>query len=265
MDNQTLFNTLGFKWERSKIPLTIPTYTVEAACFRFMKNLPEFIWDAGVLEGNPFTFNEVKTLLDGITVGGHKIDDQEQILNLNASTRHLIRLVRSGRFELSKQNFDSIHQLVAKNEALEWGNFRGEGEEKNYTPYVALGELGQYDPLPTEDGAITLNKVFQDGLEQLKKLPTFERATAFFLFGALQQFYFDGNKRSSRLMMCGELLANGMAGISISAKKKEEFNEKMRDFYISKDATLMMDFLVHCHPDIEKIKELNEPEQDLER
>ncbi|WP_278976467.1 Fic family protein [Oligella urethralis] len=265
MNNQTLFNALGFKWDRSNIPSIIPTYTVEAACFRFMRNLPEFIWSAAVLEGNPFTFNEVKTLLDGITVGGHRIDDQEQILNLNASTRHLISLVRSGEFELSKQNFDSIHKLVARNEALEWGVFRGEGEEKNYTPYVALGELGQYNPIPTEDNAVTLNKVFDEGLEKLKTLPVFERATAFFLFGALQQFYFDGNKRSSRLMMCGELLANGIAGISIPAQKKEEFNEKMQDFYINKDATLMMDFLVRCHPDVELIRKLNEAEQDIER
>ena len=30
--------------------------------------LPEYVWDAGVLEGNPFTFPEVKTLLEGVTI-----------------------------------------------------------------------------------------------------------------------------------------------------------------------------------------------------
>ena len=34
--------------------------------------LPEYVWDAGVLEGNPFTFPVVKTLLEGVTVGGAK-------------------------------------------------------------------------------------------------------------------------------------------------------------------------------------------------
>lgn len=29
MNNQTLFNALGFKWDRSKIPSIIPIYTVE--------------------------------------------------------------------------------------------------------------------------------------------------------------------------------------------------------------------------------------------
>ncbi|CZR83213.1 hypothetical protein CDFC105_43918 [Clostridioides difficile] len=37
----------------------------------------------GNLENNPFTFPEVQTLLDGITVGGHKLSDQNQILTVN--------------------------------------------------------------------------------------------------------------------------------------------------------------------------------------
>ncbi len=32
--------------------------------------LPEFVRDASILEDNPFTFAEVKTLPDGIIVGG---------------------------------------------------------------------------------------------------------------------------------------------------------------------------------------------------
>lgn len=257
MSDDKLFKALGFEWDRCQVPTIMPVFSVEHVCARFLKNLPEFIWSAGVLEGNPITFEEVKILLGGITVGGHKVSDQEQILNLHASTKHLMKLVRTGRFELSKENLNTIQGLVAENEALEWGSFRGEGQETNYSPYVALGEFGAYYPVKTEAGAPVLNRVFTEGLQLLKALPVFERALTFFLFGALQQFYFDGNKRSSRIMMCGELLSNGIAAISIHANKKEEFNEKMRDFYISKNATTMMDFILNCHPDIEQIVELN--------
>ena len=71
----------------------IPKYT-----YKFKENLPigekayiltyvrqmisEFVYDMGNLENNPFTFPEVQTLLDGITVGGHKLSDQNQILNI---------------------------------------------------------------------------------------------------------------------------------------------------------------------------------------
>lgn len=47
-----LFDALGFRWERAAIPSGMPTYSLERVCFRVHKMLPEFVWDAGVLEGN---------------------------------------------------------------------------------------------------------------------------------------------------------------------------------------------------------------------
>jgi hypothetical protein len=63
-----------------------------------------------------------------------------------------------------KPAFCSIHSLVARDEALEWGHFRGEGLETQFTPEVALGELGRFTPLATEPGAIRLNEVFANGI-----------------------------------------------------------------------------------------------------
>ncbi|MBE7526949.1 MAG: cell filamentation protein Fic [Burkholderiales bacterium] len=249
----TLFDVLGFQWDRSAVPVSIPSYSVERVCFRFHKMLPEFVWDASMLEGNPLTFPEVKTLLDGITVGGHRISDQEQVLNLAESSRRLLAIVKSGQFELSKLVFTELNGIVARNEVLEWGVFRGEGQEKNYTPDVALGEHGRYTPLRTLSGAPELNQVFYDGVTALQACAPFERATAFFLFGALQQFFFDGNKRTSRFMMNGVLMSHGIDAISIPAAKAREFNEKMVRFYLSKDATEMMAFLASCHPETEEI------------
>jgi Fic family protein len=223
--------------------------------------LAEFVWDASVLEGNPLTFPEVKTLLDGVTVGGRKISDQEQVLNLAESSKHLLALVKAGKFALDKLTFTELHALVARNEALEWGHFRGEGAEKNYTPDVALGQQGRYTPLPTVEGAPELNHVFDQGLAALdKQVPQpFEKAAAFFLFGALQQFFFDGNKRTSRFMMNGILMTSGIDAISVPASKAQDFNEKMVRFYMHKDASEMMSFLAACHPEPEQQPKQIEP------
>jgi len=252
-----LFKSLGFRWDRAAVPAVVPIHSVERTCFRFHRMLPEFVWDAGVLEGNPFTFPEVKTLLDGVTVGGRKISDQEQILNLAESSKHLLALVKNGQFELTKATFTALQGIVARNEALEWGVFRGEGQETNYTPDVGLGEHGRYTPLPTVSGAPELNRVFQEGVAALGECQPFEKAAAFFLFGALQQFFFDGNKRTSRFMMNGILMSNGIDAISVPAAKAHEFNEKMVRFYLSKDATEMMAFLVDCHPEVGAIHAAN--------
>jgi hypothetical protein len=93
-----LFSTLGFCWNRTTVPAVVPTHSIERVAFRFHRMLPEFVWDASVLEGNPFTFPEVKTLLDGVTVGGRKISDQAQILNLAESSKHLLALVKAGKW-----------------------------------------------------------------------------------------------------------------------------------------------------------------------
>lgn len=250
----SLFDALGFHWDRSVVLDGVPVHSMDRVCFRFQKMLPEFVWDASALEGNPFTFPEVKTLLDGVTVGGRRIADQEQVLNLAESSKRLLEMVKGDHFELSKPVFTELHGLVARREALEWGVFRGEGQEKHYTPNVGLGERGQYTPLPTVPGAPELNRVFAEGVAALQGCPPFERATAFFLFGALQQFFFDGNKRTSRFMMNGVLMSHGIDAISVPAAKAQEFHEKMVRFYVTKDATEMMDFLLGCHPDAQAIR-----------
>lgn len=254
-DNEKLFESLGFQWDRSSIPENTPIHDVSRACFRLNKMLAQYVFDASVLEGNPFTYPQVKTILDGVTVGGHKLSDEDQVRNLAASTKELLRLVKAGEFQLDKNTFTAIHAIVAREEAFEWGNFRGEGREKNYTPHVGLGTEEDYIPPATQDGAPVLNKIFSEGLKNLEKLPNpLERGMAFFLFGALQQFYFDGNKRTSRMMMNGVLMSNGIDAISIPATRAQEFNEKMVDFYVKKDATAMMEFMVNCHPDASLMK-----------
>ncbi|WP_236127691.1 Fic family protein [Cedecea colo] len=215
----------------------------------YKQQFTAFVWDASALEGNPYTYVEVKTLLDGVTIGGRKVSDTEQVLNLADSNKKLLELVTSGRFDLNKETFTLLHTIIARNEALEWGVLRGEGEQTQYTPNVHLGEAGLYKPLPTLPGAVELNRVFAEGVAHIKTLPPVEGALATFLFGALQQFFFDGNKRTSRHMMNGWLMSHGFRAISIPAARAQEFNEKMVQFYISKEGTEMMQFLLDCQSD----------------
>lgn len=254
-----LFDALGFRWDRAAVPSGIPHASVQRAVFRCRRMLPEYVWDAGVLEGNPFTFVEVKTLLDGVTVGGRRVFDHEQILNLAESFKELLWRVSKGRFVFDKATFCDLHALVVRNEALEWGHFRGEGAEIGTTPEVALGTGRRFTPLPTEPGAHQLNSVFSPGVRTLGEevAAPFERALAFFLFGALQQFFFDGNKRTSRLMMNGILMSAGIDAVSIPAERADEFNNTMVDFYLTRDATAMMAFIVDCHPERTAIHHMN--------
>jgi len=57
------------------------------------RQLSEFVCDAVNLEGINFTLPEIQTLLDGVTVGGHKVTDQQIALNQADTWRTLFKLI----------------------------------------------------------------------------------------------------------------------------------------------------------------------------
>ena len=67
-----------------------------------VRDIPTLVYDAVNLEGVMMTLPEVQTLLDGITVGGHKISDQNMALNQAHAWKHLFVLVSENSFSFSK-------------------------------------------------------------------------------------------------------------------------------------------------------------------
>jgi hypothetical protein len=57
--------------------------------------------------------------------------------------------------------------------------------------------------------------------------------------------------------MNGVLMTEGIDAISIPAIRATEFNSRMVDFYMSRDATEMMAFVLDCHPEVSQIRRLN--------
>ncbi|MFE3454430.1 hypothetical protein ACFXJ8_36455 [Nonomuraea sp. NPDC059194] len=245
--SERLFAALGFTWDRSAVKRDLGVHTVERAIWRYQRALPEFVWDAAALEGNPFTYPEVQTLMDGITVGGRKLSDERQVANLAEAARELVDVVKTGCFRLDKPTSDHFHYLIARDEALS-----PSPRKLTVTPGVGLGEHGRYLPPSTEPGGQNLREMFTRGIEtpEAEVEDPFEQAIAYFLFATLQQFYFDGNKRTGRSMMNGHLMAHGIDAISVSALRRAEFNATMVGFFRAKDATEAFAFLTSCHPDL---------------
>jgi hypothetical protein len=79
------------------------------------------VHDAVQLEGINFTLPEIQTLLQCITVGGHKISDQQIALNQHEAWKHLFAAVQKESFCVSPEFFCHLHAIAGKEEALEWG------------------------------------------------------------------------------------------------------------------------------------------------
>jgi Fic family protein len=189
----------------------------------------------------------VQTLLDGVTVGGKKLSDAQQILGLRDSMRLLCSEVLAGTFRPDKEMACRLNALIARDEGLEWGHFRGEGKEMSNVS-VNLGTTS-FSPKPSERGGRNLTEAFSLGLDALSQVDDpVERALALKLFMAREQFFFDGNKRTARAMMNGVLMSHGFDGISIPAERRLDYNTAMAAFYPTGDATAMMRMLGGLFP-----------------
>jgi len=207
---------------------------VDKALMLAKRDLSVFVYDAVQLEGINFTLPEIQTLLDGVTVGGHKLRDQQVAQNQGDAWLKLFNDIRVGAFEVSEVYVVSLHHIAGKEEALEWGAFRSGGVTiagTDYSPPKA-------DALPLLFGQLVgeLNSIDE----------IYDRAIHLFLSMARNQFFYDVNKRMGRFMMNGVLLSSGYPAINVPVKRQLEFNELMLTFYDTNEQLPMNRFLRSC-------------------
>ncbi|TET86950.1 MAG: cell filamentation protein Fic [Sulfurovum sp.] len=145
----------------------------------------------------------------------------------------LFEMIEKETFKVDKPTLLKLHEKVAHEEALSWGAFKDVGVN-----------IGGTDYLPPK--ANELDTVFEKGIAEIGKIAhTVIRAINYFLFGAKCQFFYDGNKRTSRLMMNGILLSEGGYPIlNIKVKDKLAFNQQMIAFYDGEAIEKSIVFLV---------------------
>lgn len=202
------------------------------ALFLAKREISNLVYNAVNLEGVAMTLPEVQTLLDGITVGGHKISDQNMAINQGKTWEFIFDSIQSNTFDLSKEYILSIHCIAGKEEALEWGCFR--------TGMVRITGSDYIPPSP--DKLSSQWDILVSELEQEKE--PYRKAIKAFLQIARNQFFWDVNKRTGRFLMNAILLDSGLLAINVPAKKQLEFNQKMLDFYESNDEEPMYQFLI---------------------
>ena len=239
------FEDTGVTWESFDTDKIRPS-SVERSRHRFRAHLPELIWNTAALEGNNFTLPEVKTLLEGVTVGGKKLEDEQQIIALSEAYNRLDEMVGSGQFSLRKDVSDELHRLVARHEAIESGSFRGEGRVQGGGA-VQLASGGVVPGTEHGEGGVLLREHFSSLLDYLSTVSDpRSRALIYFASATRRQFYFDGNKRTARLMMAGELMSSGYDLVSIPFSRKLEFNNALDILFDRDDATELLRFLTTC-------------------
>lgn len=244
-EDRVRYEDTGIIWRRFDVDQIRPS-GIDRARHRFRAHLPELIWNAAALEGNNFTLPEVRTLLDGVTVGGKKLEDEQQIIALSEAYNRLDELVGHALFSLSKTVSDELNALTARHEAIESGHFRGEGSVGG-GGNVNLSNGGVVPGIDPGPGGSRLREHFDDLVEYLSMVDDPRlRALIYFASATRRQFYFDGNKRTARLMMAGELMSSGYDAVSVPVSRKLEFNNALDTLFTQDDATELLSFLGTC-------------------
>ncbi|MHD0294239.1 hypothetical protein [Rhodococcus qingshengii] len=239
-DDSTNEAGLDFSWDRHEIPELRGGFSRDEIVDTFQKKIPDFVWNTAALEGNSFTRVEVHTLLGGESVRGHTSSEILQIEDTAEAYEWLLEQIRTNSFSWERETADHYNSILARHEALAAGQFRISEVS------VHLGDRGSYTP-PT---SLSLEDHYRAGVSAIANIERLdERALAYFAFGARAQFYFDGNKRTSRHVMNGLLMSAGYHAIIVPNSRRLEFDQACVRMFADADATEIMQFLASCADD----------------
>ena len=189
-------------------------------------------WDENVycgmrMENRGVTFPQTKTILQGVNVPQVQLDDIQAILNMRDAWRYLMSHIEE---PLSVEYMCKLNELIARNEALEWGKLR--------SGTVGISGTDYRPPVPVYEQV-------KEELEQLLGAETSatEKALNVFLWGARGQFFWDGNKRTAMTTANKILLMSGVGILTITDAHMERFNELLLSYYNTGEAEELKEFL----------------------
>ena len=167
------------------------------------------------MENRAVTFPQTRTILNGVKVPNVSLDDIQAILNMRDAWKYLLGTIRE---PVDIGYFCKLNELIASNEALEWGRLR--------TGSVGISGTDYVPPVPTYEAV-------KRELEQIINADTSatEKALEVFAWGMRGQFFWDGNKRTSMTLANKILIAAGAGILTITDKHMERFNELLLDYY----------------------------------
>lgn len=202
--------------------------TPEQSLFLVHKKSDENIYCGMKMENRAVTFPQIQTILSGVNVPDLQLDDLQAILNMRDAWRYLIKTVNQ---PVTFKYLCTLHEYIARNEALEWGKLR--------TGNVSISGTDYIPPIPNE------KQIKQELSEMVVNSSTTatEKALNLFAWGTRKQLFWDGNKRTSMTLANKILISAGAGMMTITDKHMERFNALLLNYYKTGESEELKDFL----------------------
>ncbi len=200
--------------------------TRNESVFLAKKELVSNIYNSAKLEGIDVTYQDTKTILDGVNVPSMKLDEINCILNLRDAWQYLMKNINQ---ELSVDYICQINSYVSRNESLEWGKLR--------TGKVGIRGAHYIPEIPDKGQIESQIKIY------LKQESKTKAAIELMLYLMRTQMFWDGNKRTSMLIANKIMIENGCGIISIKEEYINDFNKLLTEYYNSNDMKKITQFI----------------------
>ena len=192
--------------------------TPKQAEFLAKKMIKENVYSGVKLEGINLTFPETQAILDGINIPSATIDDIQTILNMRDAWKYVLKTLNE---PFTLEYACKVNSYVSRNESLDWGVLRY-GE-------VGIGGTDYRPPIPEKNSVKENIRNLMD-----KDISATEKAIHYFVWGAKQQLFWDGNKRTSLICANKILLQHGKGIMTIRDNNVVKFNVLLTKYYEEK-------------------------------
>ena len=128
------------------------------------------------MENRAVTFQQTKTILNGVNVSNVNIDDIQAILNMRDVWKYLLNTIEA---DVTIEYFCKLNEYIARNEALEWGKLR--------TGKVGISGTEYVPPIPKLE--VVKQELFD--IINEKETTATEKALEIFVWGTRGQYLYD--------------------------------------------------------------------------
>ncbi|MCM3337967.1 MULTISPECIES: Fic family protein [unclassified Paenibacillus] len=171
-------------------------------------------YHSNAIEGNTLTLSETKVALEGITIGGKKIQEHLEAINHKDAILYVEEIVQKQE-PLSEWQIKSIHRLILKGIDDEHaGAYRKEN--------VLISGAEHLPPEAVQVPVQMEEFIKWYGNEGQKQHPVVRAALIHSDFVKIHPFI-DGNGRTARLLLNFELMKNGYPPIVIEKDMRAEY------------------------------------------
>ena len=202
--------------------------TKEENIFLAKRNIIDSIWKSANLEGVAVTFPDTQNIVEGTSISGYSIDEQNIILNLRDAWYFVLDNID---YPIDWQFYSKINKEVGERKIIiNAGVIRK-------SP-VKIGGTTWMPDIPDLD---ILKEKMNEILNQDKSIT--EIALDLMLYTLRSQTFLDGNKRTSMLLANKLLIENGKGILSIPNELKNDFGKLLIEFYETNNSEKIKSFL----------------------